>query len=149
VDRSRLRFALRWSGLSQAQAARSAGILSQRITDDLAGRRRLPPAQVAALAAVLNVEPSWLEPPPATPRTSASPPPDTHPVAALMRPVQVQLPLHTWGELLVLGRLLQRNATDGTTVDGAIAGGLVQRLAIAAGLDVEALMAAATMLERL
>lgn len=146
MDRERLRFALRWAGLSQNQAAKTAGVLPQRITDDLAGRRCLPAAQVRSLARVLGVEPAWLAPPADRPIAPAEEP--QHPVARLMRPVHARLLLATWGEALVVWRALQARVAVGD-LDGEIARLLLQRMCGQFGLDERALDAAAALLEKL
>lgn len=150
MHRNRLRFALRWAGLSQNQAAKAAGILPQRITDDLAGRRALPQPQVKAFAAVLGIEAAWLDqpsapspPPPMSSGQTNAPEPSgqTNAVAGLLRPIRTSLMLLTWGEALVLYRSLRSNA-QGIGIDGEVSRALMQRLLCEVGVD-EATMAAA------
>jgi hypothetical protein len=148
MDRSRLRFALRWAGLSQAQAARAAGIHTQRITDALAGRRRLPEAQVRRLAGVLAVEAAWLVDAPKAIDAAPTPAP-AHPVTGMMRPVQASLMVVTWGELLVLWRSLHNRNQSGAAVEAEVADGLMQRLVQLSGMDAEALRAAAGLVDQI
>lgn len=147
---TRLRFAIRWSGMTRSQFTRAVGESPRKLLAKLADRRTHDEL-LPRIAALVKVPTDWLirggdpsrRPDSATwsamaPGCRAQRKPST------IRPPPFDLPIASWTEALVLWRLLEQQADDThdlPSVDAARQ--LMRRLVDKVGMDAKRLGAGA------